>query len=114
MADGDFSLSANVAGLKALAKLEDAITAGWYSTTLLYKLTDGSSAATSLTPRYWLSTALYQATRNVLINSANLLNGMTSVHFGSRRAGKTFAAHTSLRRVFGHTHGSVKFLGYKQ
>ena len=91
MSAGDFSIAANVAGLKAVGNLEDALTETRYSATLAYKLT-GSATATSLTPYYWLSTALYQATRNIFISSSKALHGMTYVYFGGRRTGKTFAA----------------------
>lgn len=44
MADRDFSLSANVAGLKAVGKLEDALTEAWYSTAFKYKLMGSGTA----------------------------------------------------------------------
>ena len=86
---GDFSLSANGAGRKAMGKIEDALTEDWYSTRLQYKLS-ASPTATSLNPPHWLSTLLFQAIRDIFSASSKLLHGMTFVYYGSRRTGKTF------------------------
>lgn len=88
------ALSANLAGLKVIGKIEDGITECWYKGTLKYKL---QQEGDSIVPKYWVTTRLFQCLRQRFSHHTKEITGMTYVYFGERRSGKTLAARGALQ-----------------